>query len=94
MRRDLLRKKWEEEEEANLTKRDIHYQDVLFDEARTHGAGFYKFDKDKSARSAQQDELANLHQETEEARAQAEQKKSEKRSAMKARLKKVRDRKR
>lgn len=43
MRRELLRQKWEKEEEENLNKRSVHYQDVLFDEARTHGAGFYRY---------------------------------------------------
>ena len=37
MRREMLREKWEKEEEENLKKRNLHYNDVLFDEARTHG---------------------------------------------------------
>jgi len=31
---------------------DIHYQDVLFDEARTHGTAFYRFSKDEEERYA------------------------------------------
>ena len=45
MRRDLLRQKWEEEEEENLKKTKLHYRDVLYDEARTHGAAFYNFSR-------------------------------------------------
>ncbi len=94
MRRELLRQKWEKEEEQNLTKRNVHYQDVLFDEARTHGAGFYRFSKDESTRHDQQEELNQLHKETEQARASADQEKAKRRNALKARLKKVRDKKR
>ena len=39
MRRELLRQKWEKEEEENLKKTKLHYRDVLFDEARTRGRG-------------------------------------------------------
>jgi len=31
MRRELLRQKWEQQEEQLRNKTDIHYQDVLFD---------------------------------------------------------------
>lgn len=31
MRRELLRQKWEKEEEEIRNKTDVHYQDVLFD---------------------------------------------------------------
>lgn len=30
MRREILRRQWEKEEEALRDKRDIHYQDILF----------------------------------------------------------------
>lgn len=30
MRREILRRQWEKEEEALRNKRDIHYQDILF----------------------------------------------------------------
>lgn len=29
--REARRQKWEAEEEVNATKKDLHYQDVLFD---------------------------------------------------------------
>ena len=34
MRREQLRQKWEKEEEANLRKPLLHFDDVTFDEAR------------------------------------------------------------
>ena len=43
MRMDLLRQKWEEQEVENLTKANLHYSDVRFDEARAHVAIFYNF---------------------------------------------------
>ena len=49
-RRELLRQKWEQEEEQNMKKSQLHYNDVLFDEARTHGAAFYSFSRDESTR--------------------------------------------
>jgi hypothetical protein len=49
-RREILRQKWEKEEEENMKKTDIHYNDVLFDEARTHGAAFYSFSRDEATR--------------------------------------------
>ena len=39
-------------------------QDVLFDEARTHGAGFYRFSRDENVRAAEQEELKDMHEET------------------------------
>ena len=39
-------------------------QDVLFDEARTHGAGFYRFSRDEVTRAAEQEELKDMHEET------------------------------
>ncbi len=94
MRRELLRQKWEREEEANLRKRDVHYHDVLFDEARTHGAGFYKFSRNAATRLEEQDNLKKAHEEAQEARQKAEKTKVARSKALKARLRRVRERKR
>ena len=56
-RLDMLRQKWEEQEMENLAKDDIHYSDIRFNEARTHGAGFYKFSNDESKREGEQGTL-------------------------------------
>ena len=61
MRRDLLRQKWEQEEEENLRKTKLHYRDVLYDEARTHGAAFYNFSRDESKRTEELDNLDAMH---------------------------------
>ena len=54
MRMDILRQKWEQQEMENLEKDTVHYTDVRFDEARNHGAGFYKFSKDEEKRNQEQ----------------------------------------
>ena len=65
MRRELLRQKWEQEEEENLKKTKIHYKDVLFDEARTHGAAFYNFSRNEAERTDEMEHLKDMHKETE-----------------------------
>jgi len=67
------------------------FSDVLFDEARTHGAGYYRFSKDEVTRSVEQEELRELHKETDKARKVADAAKRKRKSALAARLKKVRD---
>ena len=94
MRRDFLRQKWEKEEEENLRKTQLHYKDVLYDEARTHGAAFYNFSRNESDRLDEMENLANLHNETVIARANKDAKKANADAKLAARLKKVRDKKR
>ena len=94
MRRELLRQKWEREEEENLNKRSVHYQDLRFDEARTHGAGFYAFSRDEGQRAEEKDQLDQRHQETEKARDEAKKAKKKRKKEMQKRLKRVRERKR
>ncbi|XP_012278357.1 coiled-coil domain-containing protein 174 [Orussus abietinus] len=60
----LMRKKWEEQMVRLSDKQDIHYQDVLFNEARTHGVGYYAFSQDEEVRAKQQENLNKLRQET------------------------------
>ncbi len=94
MRREFLRQKWEAEEEENLRKTQIHYKDVLFDEARTHGASFYNFSRNEKDRADELNNLNSLHKETERERSRKDSAKAKREAALKARLKKVRDRKR
>ena len=65
MRREMLRQKWEKEEEENLKKTKLHYKDVLFDEARTHGAAFYNFSRSEMDRANEMENLKEMHKETE-----------------------------
>ncbi|KAI9556970.1 hypothetical protein GHT06_016764 [Daphnia sinensis] len=85
---------WEKEEEENRQKSKVHYQDILYQEARQHGVGFYSFSKDEEERAKQMEELERIRKQTETARAQTAQTSMDKQSALEARLKKVRDRKR
>lgn len=54
---DEIRQNWEKQEAENVTKDYVHYQGVLFDEARTHGVGYYAFSTDEAERANQQKEL-------------------------------------
>jgi len=62
---EIMRRKWEQQTQKLADKVDIHYQDILFDEARTHGVGYYAFSQDEDERVKQQESLANLRKETE-----------------------------
>ncbi|XP_020279556.1 coiled-coil domain-containing protein 174 [Pseudomyrmex gracilis] len=62
---EIMRRKWEEQTQKLADKVDIHYQDILFDEARTHGVGYYAFSQDEEERIKQQENLTNLRKETE-----------------------------
>ncbi|KAM8705980.1 hypothetical protein ACLKA7_010303 [Drosophila subpalustris] len=66
---DEQRINWERKELENFDKPDVHYQDVFFDEARTHGVGYYAFSTDETERKQQQRELEQSRKAT-----QAEQK--------------------
>ncbi|KAJ6635176.1 Coiled-coil domain-containing protein [Pseudolycoriella hygida] len=59
-----IRQNWEKQEAENVTKDYVHYQGVLFDEARTHGVGYYAFSTDESERAKQQKELEAIRLKT------------------------------
>ncbi|XP_037732851.1 coiled-coil domain-containing protein 174 [Drosophila subpulchrella] len=61
---DEQRLNWERKEIENVEKPDVHYQDVFFDEARTHGAGYYAFSTDEEERRKQQLDLEMARKET------------------------------
>lgn len=63
---EIMRKKWEEQTNRLSNKDNIYYQDVLFDEARTHGVGYYNFSIDEQERAKQQQNLEKLRKETEQ----------------------------
>eukprot|EP00096_Caligus_rogercresseyi_P012682 TRINITY_DN5399_c0_g1_i1.p1 TRINITY_DN5399_c0_g1~~TRINITY_DN5399_c0_g1_i1.p1 ORF type:complete len:440 (+),score=138.71 TRINITY_DN5399_c0_g1_i1:253-1572(+) len=94
LKRELLREKWAQEEEENLRKRDVHYGDVLFNEARSHGTGYYGFSREEVERSKEIDALKDLHKETKEAQKASQKAQKTKDRLLAARLKKVRERKR
>ncbi|XP_039490760.1 coiled-coil domain-containing protein 174 [Drosophila santomea] len=63
---DEQRMNWERKEQENFDKPDVHYQDVFFDEARTHGVGYYAFSTDEEERRKQQLELEKARKATTE----------------------------
>ncbi|XP_045123374.1 coiled-coil domain-containing protein 174-like isoform X1 [Portunus trituberculatus] len=94
LHREALHQKWQAEEEANATKKDLHYQDILYDEARTHGPGFLKFSRNEKERKAQMELLRDLQTEAQRATATTAAAANKRQKAMKTRLEKVRQRKR
>lgn len=61
---DEMRNNWEKKEIENVTKENVHYQDVFFDEARQHGVGYYAFSTDEEERARQQKELEDARKKT------------------------------
>ncbi|ODM98519.1 hypothetical protein Ocin01_08158 [Orchesella cincta] len=92
--REKKREKWELEAELLAAKDKVHYQDILFDEVRTHGVGFYAFDRDEAKRAEQMSELKKASEMTKLNREKIQKEKKQKNSVLKTRLKKIRDRKR
>lgn len=66
------RYRWEQTELANVDRDEIHYQDVFFDEARTHGVSYYAFSGDKTERQKQQQALDAEREKTRDAQQKRE----------------------
>lgn len=67
-----MREQWAKQQAENLDKDSVHYQDVLFDEARQHGVGYYAFSTDREERNRQQQELDSIRDATLEAQKERE----------------------
>ncbi|XP_058451477.1 coiled-coil domain-containing protein 174 [Malaya genurostris] len=59
-----MRQQWAKQDAENLEKESVTYQDVLFDEARQHGVGYYAFSTDREERTRQQHELDAIREAT------------------------------
>ncbi|XP_041463580.1 coiled-coil domain-containing protein 174-like [Lytechinus variegatus] len=96
MYREMLRKKWEEEEEqaAKGPLGSTHYQNLKYDEVRDMGVGYFDFSKDQTERNEQMDTLQLLRDETMGQRERREKLKLKRKAAMIARLEKIKERKR
>ncbi|XP_052086891.1 coiled-coil domain-containing protein 174-like isoform X2 [Mytilus californianus] len=92
MRRELLRQKWEKEE-LEAMNGPIHYSNVRFDEKRSHGVGFFEFDKSEAGRQEQLDTLNQLRKQTQDERSKKEKLKEKRKAMLDARLAKVKQRK-
>eukprot|EP00794_Sanderia_malayensis_P000502 gene503-1149_t len=62
--REQLKAKWQQEQDdmVNNPHKDIHYQNIQFDEVREHGAGYYQFSKEETERKAQMESLNKLRE--------------------------------
>ncbi|CAB3233552.1 unnamed protein product [Arctia plantaginis] len=90
-----LREKWEQKEQELLSKeKDIHYQDLLFDEARIHGVGYYAFSTDETERKKQMEELIKQRAATLKAQQEADQIRKKRDEMMAARVAAARARQR
>jgi len=58
------REEWEKQEELNKERTNLHYHDILFDEAREHGVGFYEFSTDHEEREKQREALNKIRDAT------------------------------
>ncbi|XP_078373818.1 coiled-coil domain-containing protein 174-like isoform X2 [Oculina patagonica] len=95
MRRELMRQKWEKEEEEAMNKPvgPVHYQDIRFDEIRHLGVGYYQFSTSEEERQEQMKTLDKLREQTMEQRVRTQKLKDKRKAALDARLAKVRERK-
>lgn len=88
------RQEWEKQEQDLLNKQNIHYQDLLFNEARSHGVGYYSFSKNEEERIKQQINLNKLRQETKQQQELISEQKKLREKQMADRLRAARNRKR
>ena len=93
LHREQMRCKWEAEMEELRNKTHVHYQDILFDEKREHGVGFYRFSTDDQQRAEQMATLNELRANTINEQNKFMEEKEKKQSSMAERLNKIRLRK-
>lgn len=93
LHREQMRSKWEAEMEEIRNKTHVHYQDLLFDEKREHGVGFYQFSKDDKQRAEQMETLNELRTNTKIEQSKFLHEKEKKQSNMAEKLNKMRLRK-
>ncbi|RXG51307.1 hypothetical protein Avbf_12242 [Armadillidium vulgare] len=92
--RNVHKEKWEMIEDQSENKNNIHYQDVLFDEARSHGTSFMPFSRDEKEREAQQQLLKDIGSQANKIHLTKEALKKKRQKMMELRLAKVREKKR
>ncbi|CAF0806811.1 unnamed protein product [Didymodactylos carnosus] len=91
--RDQMREKWEQDMQAIRDKTQLHYQDILFDEKREHGVGYYQFSKDEQKRTEQMSTLNDLRAKTIQEQRTNLLEKEKRHQSMASRLNKIRQRK-
>ena len=80
------REDWRRQEQINSEQNEVFYQDLLFNEAREHGTGFYAFSTDHSERDEQKEKFKRLREETEKAQSQRNQLKKQRDDIIKNRV--------
>uniref|UniRef100_A0A3Q2DRB5 Coiled-coil domain containing 174 n=1 Tax=Cyprinodon variegatus TaxID=28743 RepID=A0A3Q2DRB5_CYPVA len=95
MRRELQRQEWEREEEEAMKRPvgPIHYEDIRAQEARELGVGYFAFSQDQEQRRKQRETLDMLRDQTTDQRTKRERLKEKRQAMLRARLAKVRQRK-
>ncbi|CAF3471152.1 unnamed protein product [Rotaria socialis] len=93
LHRQQMRSKWEAEMDAIRDKTQLHYQDVLFDEKREHGVGYYNFSTDDKQRAEQMATLNELRTNTKNEKSKFIHEKEQRQSITSDRLNKIRLRK-
>ena len=93
LHRQQMRSKWEAEMEELRHKTHVHYQDLLFDEKREHGVGYYKFATDDQRRAEQMTTLNELRTNTKIEQSKFLHEKEKRQSSMADRLNQIRLRK-
>lgn len=93
LHREQMRSKWEAEMEELRNKTQVHYQDLLFDEKREHGVGYYKFSTDDQRRADQMTTLNELRTNTKIEQSKFMHEKEKRQSSMADRLNQIRLRK-
>ncbi|CAF0962614.1 unnamed protein product [Adineta ricciae] len=93
LHREQMRSKWESDMDALRNKTDVHYEDVLFDEKREHGIGYYKFSTDDKQRAEQMATLNELRANTKAEQMKVMEEKEKRQSSMSERLNQIRLRK-
>ncbi|CAF2115730.1 unnamed protein product [Rotaria magnacalcarata] len=93
LHRAQMRSKWEAEMDAIRDKTQLHYQDVLFDEKREHGVGYYNFSTDDKQRAEQMATLNELRTNTKNEKSKFIHDKEQRQSSTADRLNKIRLRK-
>ncbi|KAL7032453.1 hypothetical protein ACKWTF_007322 [Chironomus riparius] len=86
------REEWRKQEIVNKERSELHYQDILFDEARLHGTAWYKFSQDHEERQIQQENLIKMREKTEQAQSQRAELKKHRDDIIKNRIKLAKER--
>ena len=87
--RSALREKWDAQDQSKGQEEPTRYQDVLYDEVRQHGVGYYGFSRDEALREEQMAQLQEMREQTAAGKARRERLLEKRRALAAERLAKV-----